>query len=157
LAGTFEKKPLTTRQKIWIALAVAFVTIIVPLGVLVSLAIYSYRAAERAGNEAATIQNMKTIAVVEMQYFNTHDRTYATINQLEREQRLSAKFAAQPTVVDGYVLTLKLEHPDSYRLTADPQDRSSGTRHFYLDSASMQIHQNPGGPAGPKDPVMHSK
>jgi hypothetical protein len=143
---------LTIRQKIWIALAVAFVAIVVPLGVLVGAAIYSYRAAERAGNEAATIQNLKTIAVVEIQYFNTHDSTYATIDQLVREQMLSSKFAAHPPVADGYVLMLRLNQPDNYSLAADPVDRSSGKRHFYLDSASQQIRVNPDRPAGPNDP-----
>jgi hypothetical protein len=42
-------------------------------------------------------------------------------------------------------------------MTADPVDRSSGKHHFYFDSASMQIRQNPDGPAGPNDPPIESK
>jgi hypothetical protein len=149
---------LTTRQKILIA-AVAFVAVLVMgvLGVFFVVAWTGWKAAERAGNEAATIQNLKTIAAVEIQYFNTRDRTYATIDQLVREQMLSTKFAAHPPVADGYVLTLELTKPTAYILRADPVDRSSGISHFYLDSEAMQIHRNPEGPAGPNDPLMESK
>jgi hypothetical protein len=59
-----------------------------------------------------------------------------------------------PTIKDGYVFGLKLNRPDGYTLVADPVDRASGTNHFYLDSASTQIHVNSEGPADPNDPVM---
>ena len=127
------------------------------MGVLGTPFFAGHRPAERAANEAATIQNLKTIPAVEAHYFITHDRTYATIDQLVREQMLSSKFAAHPRIVDGYVFILELTQPTAYRLSADPADRSSGTNHFYLDSASLQIHRNPQSPAGPSDPLIESK
>jgi hypothetical protein len=147
-------KAMTKRQTVLIAFAVVLIAGLLPFGVLIAAAIYGHRAAERTANEAATIQNLKTIAAVETQYFNSHDRTYATIEQLVRERMLSEKFAAVPLQVDGYSLTLKLTNPTAYTLTADPVDRSSGRRHFYFDSASMQIRVNPDGPAGPDDPIQ---
>jgi len=143
---------MTSGKKILIVLAVVLIGF--PFSALVGLAIYSHGAATRAGNEAATIQNMKTIAAVEAEYFITRNRTYATIDQLVQEQFLSSKFGAHPAVADGYVLALKLKSPNGYALTADPQDRSTGKRHFYLDSASEQIHVNSDGPAGPNDPIL---
>src|SRR5215831_8386631 len=142
-------------QKILIALSAAVLIVMVAVSLMWGIAVaISWRAAERAGNEAATIQNLKTIAAVEIQYFNTHGRTYATFDQLVREQLLSSKFGARPPVADGYLLTLELNKPTAYTMTADPTDRSSGKRHFYLDSASMQIRVNPDGPAGPNDPPV---
>jgi hypothetical protein len=138
-------------KKILLALTIVFVAIFVALGVLGS---YMHQAAERAGNETATTQNIKTIAAVEVQFFNTHDRTFATIDQLVQADMLSMKFAAHPPVADGYLLTLKLNKPDEYSLAADPVDRSSGRNHFYFDSASEQIHVNPDDPAGPNDPLQ---
>src|SRR5215831_7403489 len=109
---------MTIRKKTLIVLAVVFIAIVLPFSALVGLAIYSHGAAERAGNEAATMQNMKTIAAIETQYFITRGRAYATIDQLVQERMLSAKFAAHPVIADGYVFTLKLNQPAAYTLLA---------------------------------------
>ncbi len=109
-----------------------------------------------AGNEAATIQNLKTIAAVEVQYFNTHKRTFGTFDELIKEQMVSSKFSGNPVSADGYVLELKLGggSQSSYTITADPQDSSSGRNHFYFDSTSEQIHVNPDGRASASDPIQ---
>ena len=82
--------------------------VIAIIGILIGAAVVGWRAATRAGNEAATIQNMKTIAAVQIQYYNMHGRTFATFDQLTKEQFLSSKFAGNPPVADGYLYTLKL-------------------------------------------------
>src|SRR5438552_18080538 len=142
-------------------LIVAGVAVFAVLGLVVAFAIViavrGYQAAERAGNEAATIQNLKTISAVEAQDFSTHNRTFATLDQLVREQMLSSKFAKNPPVADGYVLTLSLTPKppgpgSSYTLTANPVDNSTGHNHFYLDSSSNEIHVNADKQAGPRDP-----
>lgn len=128
------------------------------LCLLVGSAIYGYRAAMRAGNEAATLQNLKTIAAVEPLYYQTHSRTFGAFRQLVSEQMLSRKFDGDPVTADGYVLTL-IALPgspnvrSSYTVRADPLSREQGTNHFYLDSESNQIHVNPEQPAGPNDPI----
>ena len=86
-------------------IAVVAIGVIV-LCLLVGSAIYGYRAAIRAGNEAATLQNLKTIAAVEAQYYQTHSRTFGTLHQLVSEQMLSRKFDGDPATADGYVWTL---------------------------------------------------
>ena len=146
-------------QTIIIAVVVIAVCMLLVLGVLGGAAVVGWRAAVRAGNEAATIQNLKTIAVVEVQYYNTHNRTFGTLDQLTSEQFLSSKFAGQPTLADGYVFTLsvvrKLDSSASwYKITADPQDESQGTKHFYLDSNDGRIHVNSERQAGPDDPLV---
>lgn len=133
--------------------------VIAIIGILIGAAVYGWRAATKAGNEAATQQNLRTIAGVQIQYHTTHSRTFATFDQLLKEQMLSSKFAGNPPVTDGYVYTLKVTPKtstsvSSYTLNADPQDAGSGTNHFYIDSADSSIHVNPTQAAGPNDPVQ---
>jgi hypothetical protein len=144
-------------QKIIIAVVVIGICALFVLGFLGGTAVVGYRAAMRAGNEAATLQNLKTIAAVESQYFITHNRTFGTLAQLTSEQLLSSKFTVDPIVADGYVITLSLARkPDGssswYKITADPYDEATGRKHFYLDSDENRIRVNPEGQAGPTDP-----
>ena len=132
--------------------------VIAIIGILIGAAVVGYRAATRAGYEAATLQNMKTIAAVQIQYFNTHSRSFGTFDQLTKDSGLSSKFSGNPPVADGFVYTLKVvpKSPSgnsSYTLNADPQDAGSGTRHFYLDSTDSSIHVNDSQSATPADPV----
>jgi Tfp pilus assembly protein PilE len=138
-------------------IAVVAIGVIV-LCLLVGSAIYGYRAAIRAGNEAATLQNLKTIAAVEAQYYQTHSRTFGTLHQLVSEQMLSRKFDGDPATADGYVWTLialpgNTSLGSSYVVRADPLNREQGRNHFYLNSESNQIRVNAEQPAGPNDPI----
>lgn len=149
----------STFQKIILGIVVVALLGLSVAGVLVGAAVYGWKAAQRAGNEAATMQNMKTIAAVEIQYYNTHKQTFGTFDQLTREQMLTSKFSGDPVVADGYVLTLKVaagspDHKSFYALNADPQSASTGKNHFYIDSASESIHVNPDQPAGASDPLQ---
>jgi len=133
--------------------------VIAIIGILIGAAVYGWKAAQRAGNEAATMQNLKTIAAVQIQYYNTHSRSFGTFDQMVKEQMLSSKFDGNPPNVDGYVLTLKVTPktstaPTAYTLNADPQSDNSGKRHFFIDSNDSSIHVNPDQPAGTADPVQ---
>ena len=133
--------------------------VIAIIGLLIGAAVYTFRAAQKAGNETATMQNLKTIAAVQIQYYNTHARTFGTFEQMIKEQMLTSKFEGNPPSPDGYVFTLKVTpktagSPTSYTLNADPQSTGTGTNHFYIDSADSSIHLNPAQPAGPGDPVQ---
>ena len=133
--------------------------VIAIIGLLIGAAVYTFRAAQKAGNETATMQNLKTIAAVQIQYYNTHARTFGTFEQMIKEQMLTSKFEGNPPSPDGYVFTLKVTpktagSPTSYTLNADPQSAGTGTNHFYIDSADSSIHLNPAQPAGPGDPVQ---
>ena len=63
--------------------------VIAIIGILIGAAVYGWKAAQRAGNEAATMQNLKTIAAVQIQYYNTHSRSFGTFDQMVKEQMLS--------------------------------------------------------------------
>ena len=61
--------------------------VIAIIGILIGAAVYGWKAATKAGNEAATQQNLKTIAAVQIQYYNTHGRTFGTFEQFRRNAR----------------------------------------------------------------------
>src|SRR3981081_4951743 len=82
--------------------------VIAIIGILIGAAVYGWKAAQKAGNEAATLQNLKTIAAVQIQYYNTHSRTFGTFDQLGKEQMLTSKFDGNPPSPDGYIFTLKV-------------------------------------------------
>lgn len=149
----------STVQRVIVGIAVAGLLALAVLGVLAGAAVYGWKSAQRAGDEAATLQNMKTIAAVEIQYYNTHNRTFGTFDQLINEQMLTSRFSGDPATKDGYVLTLKVtlrtsSEPSSYTLNADPLSLQTGRNHFYADSSSASIRVNPDHPAGPNDPPL---
>ena len=149
---------MTTLVKgIIIGVAAVVLLVVIAFGVLFVSGFYGWKAAQRAGNEAATLQDLKTIAAVEIQYYNTHNRTFGTLDQLIKEQMLTSKFSGNPPVADGYVFIVSVTpktsgQPSSYILNADPQSDNAGKNHFYLDSTSSTLHVNPDRPAGPNDP-----
>jgi Tfp pilus assembly protein PilE len=132
-------------QKILMGLAFAGLLGIFVVGVLTGAAVVGWKAALRAANEAATMQDLKTIAAVEIQYYNTHHRTFGTFDQMVNERMLSSKFSGDPPIADGYLFTMTLipggtSKMSFFILKADPRDESTGRKHFYLDSNSAEIH-----------------
>ena len=130
--------------------------VIAIIGILIGAAVIGFKAAQKAGNEAATLQDLKTIAAIEIQYFNTHNRAFGTFEQLIKDVGLDTRFSGNPPVADGYIFTLKVtpkspSSPSSYTLNADPQTDSTGKNHFYIDSNGGTIHVNADQPAGPND------
>ncbi|HYW73406.1 MAG TPA: prepilin-type N-terminal cleavage/methylation domain-containing protein [Pyrinomonadaceae bacterium] len=131
--------------------------VIAIIGILIGAAVVGYKAATKAGYEAATLQNMRTIAAVQIQYFNTHQRSFGTFDQLTKDSGLPNKFGGNPPVADGYTYTLKVvpktpSSASSYTLNADPLDTSGN--HFYIDSNDSSIHINQTQSAGVNDPVQ---
>jgi type II secretory pathway pseudopilin PulG len=149
----------TLTKKIIVGVVAVLLLVVIALAaVLIGTGFYGWKAAQSAGNEAATMQNLKTIAAVEIQYYNTHNRTFGTLDQLIKENMLTAKFLGNPPAVDGYIFILSVSpktvnQPSSYILNADPQSDSAGKSHFYIDSNSPAIHINPNQPARATDPT----
>jgi type II secretory pathway pseudopilin PulG len=146
-------------QRIIIGVVAAGVLVLFVIGFVMGAAVYGWRAAQRAGNEAAAQMDLKTIAAVEIQYYNTHSRTFGTLDQLIKEEMLSSKFSGNSPAADGYVFILRLTQKisgqsGSYVLNADPQSNTTGGKHFYIDSTSPAIRVNPDQPAGATDPPV---
>ena len=143
-----------------IIISVAGVVLLVGIAfvVLVGAAFHTWKAAEREGNEAATQQDLKTIAAVEVEYYNTHNRMFGTLDQMIKEEMLTSKFSGNPPVADGYVFNLSVtpktvSQPGSFTLNADPLSATTGKNHFYIDSTGASIHFNPSRSAGATDPT----
>jgi len=138
--------------------AVAFLVVLV-FGIVIATSVVGWRAAQRAGNEAATLQHLKTIEAVEIQYYNTHNRTFGAFDQMVKEGMLTNRFSGEFPIVDGYVFTLTLiprtaNRTASYTLRADPQTERTGKNHFYIDSNGGDIHVNADQPAKATDPLL---
>ena len=150
---------MTTRgKKIVIGVIAGVLLAVIAVGIFVGAAFLGWRAAVRSGNEAAAIQDIKTIATVQVQYYNTHDRTFGTFDDLVKEG-FDGRFAGEIPKVDGYVFILQMTpktpaQPSSYMLNADPQSNSTGNRHFYFDSTDNLIRVNADHAAGPNDPSV---
>jgi len=137
--------------------------VIAIIALMIGAATYAFRSAQIQGHETATIKALDTIGVVELQFFNTHNRNFGTFEQLVKEGLLDSRFSGNPPVVDGYTLTLKLtpktpNQQSSYTLNADPQQSegigATGRNHFYIDSTAGTKHVNGDQPAGPNDPPL---
>ena len=121
--------------------------VIAIIGILIGAAIVGFKAAKKAGNEAATLQDIKTIAAVQIQYYNMNNRSFGTFDQLIKDKLLNERFAGNPPVTDGYVFTLKVvgkssSAPASFTLNADPQTDDTGKNHFFIDSNDSNIRYN---------------
>ncbi len=136
--------------------------VIAIIGILIGAATIGWRAAVRSGNEAAALQALKTIATVEIQYYNAHNRTFGTFDQLVKEG-FDSRFSGNPPAVDGYIYTLKVTpktttQQTTYTLNADPQQSeglgATGKNHFYIDNTGGTIHVNADQSAGPNDPPL---
>lgn len=130
--------------------------VIAIIGILIGAAIVGFKAAKKAGNEAATLQDIKTIAADEIQYYNMNNRNFGTFDQLIKDKLINERFAGNPPVTDGYVFTLKVVQksssaPASFTLNADPQTDDTGKNHFYIDSSDSNIRFNAAQAAGPSD------
>src|SRR5437016_13944101 len=105
--------------------------VIAIIGILIGAAVIGFKAAQKAGNEAATLQDLKTIAAVEIQYFNTHNRTFGTFDQLIKDVSFDTRFSGKPPVADRYIFSLKVtlttpNGPSSYTLNGDQQTDARG-------------------------------
>jgi type II secretory pathway pseudopilin PulG len=138
--------------------------VIAIIGILIAVGITGWKSALRSANEAAAIKSMRTIAEQQMLYYNSHQRkTFATFEEMRRDNLLDNRYDGSTPLVDGYIYTLRvIPHSTTqqagYTLNADPQISegvsATGKNHFYLDSDTNTIHVNDSQPATATDPSI---
>ena len=135
--------------------------VIAIIGILVGVGVPAWRNAVIAGNEAAAVQNLRTIAAEQRIYYNSKGRTnYATFDQLRESGSLDKRFSGDTATVEGYIYVMKptpksASSPAFFTVNADPQKAeglgATGGRHFYIDANVSTVRANNAGPAGPDD------
>ena len=69
--------------------------------VVISAGIIGWKAAVRSGNETVAVQNLRTVAALEVEYFNTHNRNFGTFDQMIKEGMLDSRLAGDLPLVDA--------------------------------------------------------
>jgi prepilin-type N-terminal cleavage/methylation domain-containing protein len=138
--------------------------VIAIIGILIAVGVTGYKAAIKAANEAAAIKTLRTIGEQQALYFNARQRSsYATFEELRKDNLLDSRFDGTTPVVDGYVYTMKVipkstAQPAGYTVNADPQVSdgvgATGKNHYYVDSDTNTIHVNADQPATATDPPI---
>jgi hypothetical protein len=109
-------------------------------------------------DETAAIAALHAVAVAQQTYGIANGGEYGTFQQLTDGGLLDARYGTSKPVKD-YVLTMKVipkssdAQEGSYRCNADPANKESAGRHFYVDSTSTAIHVNASQPATAEDPT----
>jgi Tfp pilus assembly protein PilE len=147
---------MTSPAKKIIVGVIAVVLVVIAVGIWIGIVRSGWKAAIQSGSDTYAVQNFKTIAAAEAQYFKMHNRAFGTFDQLVKEGLLDVRFSGQLPIIDDYRFTLKVMPPNSgqsvsYMLQADPLSEGGAKRHFYLDSTSGTIHVNAGQPASVTD------
>ena len=107
-------------------------------------------------DETAAIAALHTISVSQRTYSVSNNGNYGTFAQLVNGGYLDSRFDADKPNVKGYVLTMIVPGEGAYNVSADPEGTGPQAvgRHFYLDSASGQIHVNLNQAATASDPTL---
>ena len=132
-------------------------TILVALAFLISCQSYStglQKSMDSAG-EASAIMTLKTISTAQQTYAASNDGSHASFQQLCEAGYLDSRFNSANPQVGGYVFSMNVGDK-SFSCNADPApDKTKSLRHFYIDSASAEIHANPTQPATSTDPGLN--
>ncbi len=106
-------------------------------------------------DEAVVISYLRTLSMAQQAYSVSNAGEFGTIDQLTKRGYLDGRFSMNKPIKD-YVLDLKVtRQPAGYTCTADP-DRTGGRagRHFFISSASGQIHVNANQQASETDEIL---
>ena len=133
-----------------LALCVTSLVMVVPIGIVASIAIPNLLAARRAANEASAISSVRTIVEAEAVYQSAFKK-FGTLEELAANNLLDSPLSTGER--SGYRFSVSVTGPDSFEVNAMPTAyRSSGMRSFYTDeTAVIRAGDNFGGPSSKAD------
>lgn len=109
-----------------------------------------------AADETSTIQTLRTIATAQGQ-LKAARGVYGDFDTLVQAGLLDERFSGSTPNLKGYRFAIKVTDSD-FAVNADPQTTdkqpTTGSRHFYLDSAENAIHVNATQAATKDDPML---
>ncbi len=118
--------------------------VIAIIGLLIGVGSIAWQAVIRSGNETTAAQMVDNIRKFQAQYATRNRGSFGTFDQLIASVGLDERFAGERPVVNGYIFSMTVvplspSTPSKYSIAADPQEESTGTRHFYTDSSLSSI------------------
>ncbi len=111
-------------------------------------------------DEISAIAAMHTIVAAQRTYSLSNDGGYGTFQQLSQGGFLDSRFNSSKPELKDYLLTMEVvqksgtDSPGGFSCNADPKRAEQMGRHFYIDSASPEIHVNPSQKATANDAVL---
>lgn len=115
-----------------------------------------YPKAMGAADEASAIQSLRSIATAQQQ-LKAMRGAYGSFDVLTQAGLLDARFSGNAPNLKGYRFVMNVTETD-FSVSADPQttdkQRTTGVRHFFLDSNDNSIHVNAAQAASKGDPVL---
>jgi hypothetical protein len=115
-----------------------------------------YSKAVGAADEGSAIQSLRTIATAQTQA-KAMRNSYASFDGLVQLGFLDTRFSGETPNLRGYKFSMTANE-DQFAVNADPQvtenSPTTGSRHFYFDSADNTIHVNPTQSATRQDPPL---
>jgi len=132
--------------------------------IIAAIAIPNYIQSKMRANEASAVQNLRNISTAELLYSSTYNIDFSTsLTQLSGTNMNPDQNHAGTIDEDlasgmksGYVYTYSpltsnaAGHTITYSVNADPQNTTTGQRHFYTDQTCV-IRSNVSVQAGPTD------
>lgn len=111
----------------------------------------------RRVDERVAISTLRSIAQAQTAYNLTNSGAYGSFEQLVAAGHLDSRFSSGQPKFGGYVLNMTVSNSSggaesSYHCNADPDPAvNPAGRHFYLGSASPELHVNATKPATAND------
>lgn len=117
--------------------------VIVIIGIIVIIAVPSLLESKRAAQATAAQATLRNIASAQVAYSSkSTNRTYGTLQNLQSQDFLDARFSASPTSFDGYSFT-GVATTTYFTVTGTAEDTANP--HFYINH-SMVVHYTNGDP-----------
>jgi type IV pilus assembly protein PilA len=133
-----------------LALCITSLVMVVPVGIIASIAIPNLLAARRAANEGSAVYTVRQIASAEATYQSSFKKV-GTLEELAANNLIDPRLSTGEK--NGYQFSISVTGPDTFEVNAVPTVyRSSGLRSFYTDETLViRGGDNYGGPSSKMD------
>lgn len=138
-----------------LAMCVTSLVMVVPMGIVASIAIPNLLASYRAANEGSAIHSLRQITEAEVAYQSAF-RKFGTLEDLTANNLLDPKLSSGEK--NGYRFSVTVASADTFEVNAVPVTyRTTGMRSFYTDETTViRCGDNFGGPSSKMDVPLES-